>query len=161
MQSSKVSLYFIFNCVFPLLAFFFFSSPFCFFSFLNFSSFIFPFFVFSFFSFFSHPSRRQNLKKSSKSSCCKNDVSVKNGFSQGVRNGSFESDPAFMFFICLLCWKIDVSSFSFKYVSLLVVVSEFSFRCSLCSGKAGIGLGHHLGESIIQLPRVEWRAIAC
>ena len=61
-----------------------------------------------------------------------------------------------------------VSSFCFKYFSLLALVSEFNMDVSSAVGALrtcgvlttqggiiGIGLGHLLGEIMIQLPGVE------
>ena len=76
---------------------------------------------------------------------------------EGVRNGRFDGDSVFMFFIFfisvfLVKCAVDVSS----------VVSA-PWRCGVLttwSGIAGIGLGLSLGESMIQLPRVGWRLLA-
>ena len=57
----------------------------------------------------------------------------------GVRNGPFEGDSVFMFFISLFHFflKKDVFLlfffFSFTYVSLLATVSESNYRCFIRS----------------------------
>ena len=82
-----------------------------------------------------------------------------------------------MFFIFFFHFSEEkVSSFlfsciSFKYIFLLVLVSEFNCflrgRCSMemwCPddiGRDSLGWAACLGESMLQLPRVVWRLLAC
>ena len=66
-----------------------------------------------------------------------------------------------------------LSCISFKYVSLVALVSEFHDRCFLrsrCSmelwcpddiGRDSWDWATYLGDSTIQLPRVGWRLLAC
>ena len=75
----------------------------------------------------------------------------------------FSEEKVSLFFSCI----------SFKYFLLLALVSEVTvssvvgapWRCGVpddIGGIAGIGLGPPcLGESMLQLPRVGWRLLAC
>ena len=93
-----------------------------------------------------------------------------------VKKGPFEGDPAFhvfLFFSHLFSFLLlfrKMCFFSFKYVSLLTLVSEFNYRCFLCGrcsmemwcpddiGRDGVGLGHLLGESMMS-NSPEWGGI--
>ena len=108
------------------------------------------------------------------------------GGTGGVRKGPFKGDLAVMFsFLLSSCFPIFVLSCNKKvllffscflsnafrcwhqYHSLTIDVSSevgAPWRCGVVStqgGIAGNGWATYLGESMVQLARVEWKLLAC